>query len=286
MQVSMFVTRKRDGQQEKLNAIPAGNLIYLQDDLTSRRFLVDSGASVSIFPHHGPPPKFPKLRLQKADGFHVSCNGERLIPLKFGSTSYEWSFQLAPVTGTILGANFLRHFCLLVHMVGQRVLDASTLLTVGSNAASLLESNTLYATLLSTPEPICQLLAEYPDVLSMDSFFAASQSHGIFHHIKTTPGSQFLPKLIVWILASWQLPRPRWRLLGLFAAQIPHGPVLYTWFLRKTVLGDPVEITGASTTKPFQIGIPCQILQILVPHSMVPQFSPSLTCRRVITRFP
>ena len=42
----------------------------------------------------------------------------------------------------------------------------------------------------------------------------------------------------------------------MFAAQIPHRPVLYTWFLRKTVLGDPVEITGSSTTKPFQIGIP------------------------------
>ena len=125
---------------------------------------------------------------------HVSCNGERLIPLRFGSTSYEWSFQLAPVTVPILGANFLRHFRLLVDMAGQRVLDASTLLTVGSNAATLSESNTLCATLLSTPEPIRQLLAEYPDVLSTDGFSAATPRHGIFHHIKTTPGPPVFAK--------------------------------------------------------------------------------------------
>ena len=190
----MFVSGKRDVRQEKLNALPAGNLIYLQDDLTSRRFLVDSGASVSIFPHHGPLPKFPKLRLQTADGSHVSCNGERLIPLRFGSTSYEWSFQLAPVTVPILGADFLRHFRLLVDMAGQRVLDASTLLTIGSNAASLSEANTLRATLLSTPEPIRQLLAEYPDVLSTDGFSAAPPRHGIFHHIKTNPGPPVFAK--------------------------------------------------------------------------------------------
>ena len=126
-----------------------------------QRFLVDSGASVSIFPHHGPPPKFPKLRLQTADGSHVSCNGERLIPVRFGSTSYEWSFQLAPVTVPILGADFLLHFRLLVDMAGQRVLDAL-------------------------------------------GFSAAPPRHGIFHHIKPTLDLQFLPRLVVWILASWQ----------------------------------------------------------------------------------
>ena len=70
------------------------------------------------FPHHGPPPKFPKLHLQTADGSHVSCNGERLIPLRFGSTSYEWSFQLAPITNPILRADFLWHFRRLVDMAG------------------------------------------------------------------------------------------------------------------------------------------------------------------------
>ena len=190
----MFVFGKRDARQEKLNALPAGKLIYLQDDLTSRRFLVDSGASVSVFPYHGPPPKSPSLRLQTADGSHMSCNGERIIPLRFGSASYEWSFQLAPVTVPILGADFLRHFHLLVDMAGQRVLDASTLRIIGSNSATASESNTLRATLLSTPEPIRQLLAKYPDVLSSDGFSAAPPRHGILHYIRTTPGPPVFAK--------------------------------------------------------------------------------------------
>jgi len=53
----MFLSGKQDVQQEKINDLPARNLIYLQEDLISRGCLVDSGASVSIFPHHGPAPK-------------------------------------------------------------------------------------------------------------------------------------------------------------------------------------------------------------------------------------
>ena len=173
MQETVLLFGKRKARQEKLNALPAGNLIYLKDDLSSRRFLIDSGASVSVFPHHGPPPRHPNLRLQTADGSQVPCSGERMIPLRFGSFSYEWVFQLAPVTVPILGADFLRHFHLLVDMAGQRVLDASSLCPIGINSASPSESGTLRATLLTTPEPIRQLLAEYPDVLSSDGFSAS-----------------------------------------------------------------------------------------------------------------
>ena len=51
----MFLAGKLVYLQEDVHTLPAGlstlsPLIYLQDSLSSRRFLIDSGASVSVFP--------------------------------------------------------------------------------------------------------------------------------------------------------------------------------------------------------------------------------------------
>ena len=50
----MFLVGKLVFRQEDVRSLPAGPstsspLIYLQDSLSSRRFLIDSGASVSVF---------------------------------------------------------------------------------------------------------------------------------------------------------------------------------------------------------------------------------------------
>jgi len=184
----LHVLGKRVVRQETLQALPAGNLIYLRDSLSSRKFLVDSGASVSVFPDHSSPLHVPTLRLHTADGSLVPCKGQRTIPLKFGSSSYQWSFYLAPVQIPILGADFLRHFRLLVDVVGSRILDSSTLQPVCHSSASQEESTTLRATLLSTPESIRRLIDEYQDVLSSDGFSAAPPKHNVRHHISTEPG--------------------------------------------------------------------------------------------------
>ena len=59
MQSPMFLVGKLDGRQVDTFALPAGvtssSLIYLHDLLSKRFFLVDSGASISVFP--APPAK-------------------------------------------------------------------------------------------------------------------------------------------------------------------------------------------------------------------------------------
>ena len=37
------------------------------------------------------------VKLLTADGFSLSCSGSRIILLNFGSCSFDWLFQLAPV---------------------------------------------------------------------------------------------------------------------------------------------------------------------------------------------
>ena len=55
-------------EEEELNSLPVGSLlIYLQDVLTNRQLLVDTGASCSVFPHHSSAaPTGPRLLM--ADG--------------------------------------------------------------------------------------------------------------------------------------------------------------------------------------------------------------------------
>ena len=65
------------------------SLIYFKDLLSSRRFLVDSRASVSVFP--APPSASGSgLQLVTADG--STCSGSRIIPLCFGSHRFDCLF--------------------------------------------------------------------------------------------------------------------------------------------------------------------------------------------------
>ena len=58
--------------RQEVHALPAGdyNLVFLKDSLSGRRFLVDTGASVSVFQLNAPTPSAPfsKTKLLTAGG--------------------------------------------------------------------------------------------------------------------------------------------------------------------------------------------------------------------------
>ena len=89
----------------------SSTLLFMKDILSDSEFLINSGASVSVFP--GPRSSSANgVRLLTADGYPMICSGSRLIPLRFsfesGSRVYTWNFQLAPVSIPLLGADFLQ----------------------------------------------------------------------------------------------------------------------------------------------------------------------------------
>jgi hypothetical protein len=99
----------------RLNAIAPGTLVYLQDRISQRRFLVDTGASYSIFPFASKSaPKGPPLT--GPSGKTIPCWGEKTLALQFGDRSFQWTFLLADVGFPIIGADFLRHHRFLVDM--------------------------------------------------------------------------------------------------------------------------------------------------------------------------
>jgi hypothetical protein len=84
------------GSPGRLNAVAAGQLIHMLDQVSNRRFLVDTGASYSILPHRSSlPASGPKL--YGPAGQPIPCWGERLVQLRFQDLDFSWKFLLADV---------------------------------------------------------------------------------------------------------------------------------------------------------------------------------------------
>jgi hypothetical protein len=90
--------RRRRGQ---LYAVAPGELLHLTDELSGRRFLVDTGASYSIFPHQSLQPVCVPV-LKGPGGQTIACWGEKLLPVQFSGRRFTWTFLLAKVEFPIL----------------------------------------------------------------------------------------------------------------------------------------------------------------------------------------
>ena len=159
------------------------SLIYIRDLLSSRRFLVDSGASVSLFPSL-PSTSCSSVKFYTADSSSLTCSGSQIIPYRF-----DWPFQLALISLPILWADFLCHHKLLLEVFSSASPGSPE---INLNSAASSSSSGLGAYLLYTPQCISNLLSEFPDVPSYDSFMASPPHHQIPHHLLTLPGPQNL----------------------------------------------------------------------------------------------
>ena len=172
--------RKLAGQQE-LYARDS-NLVFLLDSLSRRKFLVDTGASVSVFP------QTTATASSRASSVCLLTAGGAL--LQFGSRRFSWSFQLAPVSVPILGSDFLSHHALLVDVARACAIYADSL-DVLSAVSSPSAADPFCAHLQAASREIRKLLSEYPDVLSSDGFSASTPKSGVFHNL---PGPPVLAK--------------------------------------------------------------------------------------------
>ena len=139
-------------------------LLYISDRKTGRRFLVDTGAEVSVIPPTAADRKHKQeLGLRAVNGSPIPTYGTRSITLDLGLRRvFRWIFILADIQTPILGADFLREYGLLVNLRQGRLLDATT---------SLQSKGIIYH--IASPSPsLTQLhnteyhaiLAEFPSV--------------------------------------------------------------------------------------------------------------------------
>lgn len=138
--------------------------LKIVDQRSQQQFLIDTGADVSVIPRglHSADVKPTTVQLFAANGTIINVYGEVMLNVQLGlRRDFLWTFLIADVSSGIIGADFLRHFDLLVDLKRNRLIDNTTSLqTIGSVTRT--ESSSLKS--FDATTPYAALLAEFPDI--------------------------------------------------------------------------------------------------------------------------
>ena len=157
--------------------------------MSNRRFLVDTGAAYSVLPHHSSSPSSGP-QLCNANGGHIDSWGEQAATVRLGGQDFTWTFLLANVQFPILGADFLRHYGLVVDLAAQQLVDTRSLKRIGPHCSPPSggrppPATGLLATVQATPAAYRDLLCEFQD-LATSSSLSTPPKHGVEHVLETT----------------------------------------------------------------------------------------------------
>lgn len=156
-------------------------------DLNSgQRFLVDTGANVSVLPAIKKPyfnNGSENYKLYAANGTEIRTYGTKNLVLNLKlRRPYTWTFILADVKQPILGADFLNHHKLLVDINGRKIIDSVTSLNV---IGSIVDYQGATIKTIDMTNPFSDLLLEYPDI-TKPVCYKDTPKHSVVHYIETT----------------------------------------------------------------------------------------------------
>jgi cleavage and polyadenylation specificity factor subunit 1 len=154
------------------------------DFVSKKKFLIDSGASLSCYPQSLTSRRTKdKSTLYAANGSIISTYGTVNLKLDFGLGKYfVWKFVVAEVAHPIIGADFLQRFGLLIDVRNRLLIDRKSSSTVTANRSS---GQSINLTLISRNHPYQSTLAKYPE-LFVDKLNTKSKDNVITHCIETT----------------------------------------------------------------------------------------------------
>lgn len=150
--------------------------LLVQDYNSGLRFLVDTGANVSVLPVTKRLFKGMQCcdyKLYAANGTKIATYGTKtlILDLKL-RRPYRWEFIIANVRQPILGADFLSHHKILVDLARCRLVDQTTDMKV-------------VASIVNVDQQSVNLQSMYPDLTKPPSF-KETPRHNVFHYIETT----------------------------------------------------------------------------------------------------
>lgn len=159
--------------------------LYLLEHHSNSRFLVDSGAEVSLLPptpadragqRQGPP-------LTAANGSTIRSFGTRTEQLQFQGQTFSWTFVVADVPCAILGADFLRDHALLVDVKSRCLINSADYSIISGFVASPSRQRVFRVT--APPDRFRQLLLDRP-ALTTPAFDREMPAHGVELCIETS----------------------------------------------------------------------------------------------------
>ena len=162
-------------------------LFYVTDRTSGLRFLVDTGAEVSVIPSSASDHNHHKnnLNLQAVNNTSIATYGNRLLTLNIGlHRAFQWVFIVADVKNSIIGADFLRHYSILVDVAHNRLVDSLTQLQVqGIAIQEQYPSPTLLPKQPTTEFE--KILMNYTDIVKPCTTEQPIK-HNVTHYISTT----------------------------------------------------------------------------------------------------
>ncbi|GFU74930.1 retrovirus-related Pol polyprotein from transposon opus [Trichonephila clavipes] len=158
--------------------------LFLLDRKSGQKFLIDSGSEICVISPS------PTMNKSPQSNFSLFADNNTKIPA-YGMVRKElnldlrrpfiWTFIIADES-SIIGADFLKHFNLLIDLKKKRLMDVET-----SLLTPCVVSNIVQPSILTVNANISfkNILSEYSD-LSNPSLISKSASHGTVHHIITS----------------------------------------------------------------------------------------------------
>ena len=144
MSFSLYLVIKRAGRSLAATGVAGptlpGHLFYVHDKNSHTKFLVDTGAEVSVVPPTHSERSRPQslLTLQGVNGTRIATYGVHSCTLNLGlRRTFRWIFVLANVKHAILGADFLHHLGLIVDIRQCTLADPKMHLRVNGISSSL-----------------------------------------------------------------------------------------------------------------------------------------------------
>jgi len=164
---------------------PRRRLLYVRDASSTLRFLIDTGAEVSLLPASHKDKRLPSSRTLEAANatpINVYCERSETLSLTGApSQRFQWIFLVADVPQPIIGADFLEHYGLSVDLQGKALIHQSGARTL---AAPTLVSAPLIYTVFPRSCTYKNILREFP-ALSKPINRATQPRHEVRHHIVT-----------------------------------------------------------------------------------------------------
>ena len=190
MHRTMLQVGKWHGQPLVATNVPGhshSRLFYITDHSSGLRFLVDTGAQVSVIP---PTPAQRKhthdnFQLQAVNSSPITTYGNQSLTLDLGlRRTFHWVFVIADVQSPILGADFLRHFGLLVDLRHSCLSDGITQLKVQGTVSTIVSPSPSLLPIQPQTD-FHAILSEFPELLQP---YCHDQpvKHDVTHHITTT----------------------------------------------------------------------------------------------------
>lgn len=163
------------------------NRILLADPTSKLRFLIDTGADISVIPvsYGAQAAVNDGLVLYAANGTKIPTFGTKRLTLDLNlRRCFTWSFVIAKVEQPIIGIDFLKQFNLLVDAKNGSIIDGETMLTSQGKMARIIPGSSSLSVLIG-PSKFDKILLEFPELTNPSHIPKDTPNHKIFHHIET-----------------------------------------------------------------------------------------------------